>query len=91
MDPKYAIRYTTTSTGAVARRASLVEGRKFAQNSNLPDLDVVMTECLSCLTVHRLAENSIGGYYDKGKLVSTPEGPKAIADALLVNGASDKK
>ena len=26
MDPKYAIRYTTASTGAVARRASLVEG-----------------------------------------------------------------
>ena len=26
MDPKYAIRYTTASTGAVARRASLIEG-----------------------------------------------------------------
>ena len=34
-----------------------------------------------------LAHNKIGGYWDskQRKVISTPEGPKAIADALLVN------
>ena len=34
-----------------------------------------------------LADNKIGGYWDskQQKVISTPEGPKAIADALLVN------
>ena len=34
-----------------------------------------------------LANNKIGGYWDSKlrKVISTPEGPKAIADALLVN------
>ena len=35
-----------------------------------------------------LSSNSIGGYYENGrgygKVIATPEGPKAIADALLV-------
>ena len=39
-----------------------------------------------------LSSNSIGGYYppdaqSEDDLISTPEGPKAIADALLVNGS----
>ena len=34
-----------------------------------------------------LASNGIGGYYKDNKFISTPEGPKAIADALLVNGS----
>jgi Ran GTPase-activating protein (RanGAP) involved in mRNA processing and transport len=36
-----------------------------------------------------LSSNHIGGYwdYDQAEMVFTPEGPKAIADALLVNGA----
>ena len=33
-----------------------------------------------------ISENKIGGYYDDDwQLIYTPEGPKAIADALLVN------
>ena len=35
----------------------------------------------------RLARNTIGGYYERGTFISTPEGPKAIADALLVNAS----
>ena len=35
-----------------------------------------------------LSSNSIGGYYENGrgygKVIATPEGPKAIADALRV-------
>ena len=51
-----------------------------------------MTEFLSCPAVHRLASNSIGGYYppdaqSEEDFISTPEGPKAIADALLVNAS----
>ena len=35
-----------------------------------------------------LAGNDIGGYYDEdGELISTPEGPKAIADAIRVSGS----
>ena len=37
-----------------------------------------------------LSLNDIGGYNDwsqGGKLISTPEGPKAIADALLVHAS----
>ena len=36
-----------------------------------------------------LSSNSIGGYWDEQqrKIIYTPEGPKAIADALLVNGS----
>ena len=32
-----------------------------------------------------LSRNNIGGYWDGSKVVSTPEGPKAIADALRVS------
>ena len=33
-----------------------------------------------------LADNDIGGYYDdENELISTPEGPKAIADAMRVS------
>ena len=34
-----------------------------------------------------LAHNEIGGYYDarQGKKIYTPEGPKAIADAIRVS------
>lgn len=49
-----------------------------------------MTICLSCLTDYRLASNNIGGYYLDGCFISTPEGPKAIADALLVNSSLTK-
>ena len=35
-----------------------------------------------------ISHNMIGGYPNEyGRLISTPEGPKAIADALLVHGA----
>ena len=34
--------------------------------------------------------NSIGGYYENGNIIPTPEGPKAIADALLVNTSLTK-
>ena len=36
-----------------------------------------------------LADNAIGGYYDyaEGEFISTPEGPKAIADAIRVSGS----
>ena len=38
------------------------------------------------MVVCRLESNSIGGYYDDdADFISTPEGPKAIADALLAN------
>ena len=40
------------------------------------------------MAAHRLASNNIGGYYDDdGDLIFTPEGPKTIADALLVNAS----
>ena len=41
------------------------------------------------LTTLNLSSNFIGGHWDRSKrqMVSTPEGPKPIADALLVNGA----
>ena len=43
------------------------------------------------LTTLNLSSNFIGGHWASSKqqdsLLSTPEGPKAIADALLVNGA----
>ena len=47
------------------------------------------------LTTRRLANNNIGGYYPPNArsvddLISTPEGPKAIADALLVNASLTK-
>jgi Ran GTPase-activating protein (RanGAP) involved in mRNA processing and transport len=44
------------------------------------------------LTTLNLSSNEIGGHWDRSKqqMVSTPEGPKAIADALLVNGALTK-
>ena len=33
-----------------------------------------------------MEDNNIGGYYDDDdNFISTPEGPKTIADALLVN------
>ena len=34
-----------------------------------------------------ISSNLIGGCYGDSGFISTPEGPKAIADALLVNGA----
>ena len=36
-----------------------------------------------------LERNCIGGYYDasQNKMICTPEGPKAIADALRVSGS----
>ena len=34
-----------------------------------------------------LSDNKIGGYYENDNFVSTPEGPKAIADALLINAS----
>ena len=36
-----------------------------------------------------LARNEIGGYWDseQQKVISTPEGPKAIVDALLVHAS----
>ena len=37
-----------------------------------------------------LSGNDIGGHWTRGEYVSTPEGPKAIADALLVNGELTK-
>ena len=39
-----------------------------------------------------LDSNNIGGYYDpdQRKMISTPEGPKAIADALLVSASLTK-
>ena len=41
-----------------------------------------------CLVAQlNMSKNEIGGYWDGAKIVSTPEGPKAIADALLVNGS----
>jgi hypothetical protein len=44
------------------------------------------------LTSLNLSSNDIGGYWDdiREEIVSTPEGPKAIADALLVNGGLTK-
>ena len=44
------------------------------------------------LTALNLSSNKIGGHWDSSKrqMVSTPEGPKAIADALLVDGALTK-
>jgi hypothetical protein len=43
------------------------------------------------LTSLNLSSTDIGGYWDDilEEIVSTPEGPKAIADALLLNGAID--
>ena len=34
-----------------------------------------------------LSSNGIGGYYDDydGKFIATPEGPKALAEAIKVN------
>ena len=39
-----------------------------------------------CVQIN-LASNYIGGYYDtnQGKVLHTPEGPKAISDALRVS------
>ena len=37
-----------------------------------------------------LSSNHIGGYFENDKFISTPEGAKAIADALLVNGGLTK-
>ena len=38
-----------------------------------------------------LADNDIGGYYDdENELISTPEGPKAIADAIRVSRSLSK-
>jgi len=44
------------------------------------------------LKVLILSSNQIGGYWDcrEAKTVYTPEGPRAFADALLVNGALTK-
>jgi hypothetical protein len=44
------------------------------------------------LTSLNLSSNGIGGYWDDDQetIVFTPEAPKAIADALLVNGALTK-
>ena len=44
------------------------------------------------LTSLDLSENNLGGYYDrqKMKMIYTPEGTKAIGDALLVNGSLTK-
>ena len=41
---------------------------------------------MGALTALNLSSNHIGGHYRNGKMVHTPEGPKAVADALLVNG-----
>ena len=41
--------------------------------------------CL-CLQLN-LSNNNIGAYWNGNEWVSTPEGPKAIADALRVNGS----
>ena len=45
------------------------------------------TSVTGSLTALNLSSNVIGGHWDGNKIVSTPEGPKAIADALRVNGA----
>ena len=44
------------------------------------------------LTSLNLSSNDIGGYWDDDQktIVFTPEGPKAIADALFVKGALTK-
>ena len=44
---------------------------------------------MASLTQLSLADNNIGGYYDvqRRENVHTPEGPKAIADALRVNAS----
>ena len=49
-----------------------------------------MTECWSSSAAHRLAHNLIGGYFEGMDFISTPEGPKAIADALLANASLTK-
>jgi Ran GTPase-activating protein (RanGAP) involved in mRNA processing and transport len=48
-----------------------------------------MVAVTGALTALNLSSNDIGSHwdYDQDEIVSTPEGPKAIADALLVNGA----
>eukprot|EP00900_Chrysochromulina_parva_P005144 jgi/Chrpa1/14630/Chrysochromulina_OHIO_Genome00026421-RA len=48
-----------------------------------------MVAVKGALTALNLSSNDIGSHwdYDQDEIVSTPEGPKAIADALLVNGA----
>ena len=42
------------------------------------------------LTALNLSSNQIGGHWDGSEMVSTPEGPKAIADALLASGTLTK-
>ena len=63
------------------------------QNLKAPDAillasDLSQAVVTGALTTLNLSSNEIGGHWDRSKqqMVSTPEGPKAIADALLVNG-----
>jgi Ran GTPase-activating protein (RanGAP) involved in mRNA processing and transport len=50
--------------------------------------EALRTSVTGALTALNLSSNNIGGHWDSSKrqMVSTPKGPKAIADALLVNG-----
>ena len=45
---------------------------------------------MGSLTALNLSSNGIGGHWVNCEILSTPEGPKAIADALRVNGSLTK-
>ena len=65
------------------------------QNLKPPDAillasDLSQAGVTGSLTALNLSSNHIGGHYRNGKMVHTPEGPKAVADALLVNGSLTK-
>jgi hypothetical protein len=51
--------------------------------------DLSQAVVTGALTALNLSSNDIGGYWDSWpeEYIYTPQGPKAIADALLVNGA----
>ena len=65
------------------------------QNLKPPDTillasDLSQAVVTGALTALNLSSNEIGGHWVNGEIVSTPEGPKAIADALRVNGSLTK-